>query len=71
MNESINCFSNDTLIQKRHQKKKRKKIEEGGKKNRFHFRWEDCEPPVMSYIATKVIILSELAGELKTALERQ
>jgi len=52
-------------------KKKRKKIEEGGKKNRFHFRWEDCEPPVMSYIATKVIILSELAGELKTALERQ
>lgn len=52
-------------------KEKRKKIEEGGEKNRFHFRWEDCEPPVMSYIATKVIILSELAGELKTALERQ
>lgn len=69
MNESINCFSNDTLIQKRQGKKK---IEEGGKKNnRFHFRWEDFEPTVMSYIATKVIILSELAGELKTALKRQ
>jgi len=37
MNESINCFSNDTLIQKRHQKKKKEKKSRKEEKKSFSF----------------------------------
>lgn len=63
MNEPINCFSNDTLIQMR---QKTSRTEE---KKYFHFRWEDLEPTIMNYIATTVIIPSRLAGELRTTVE--